>query len=104
MPEFEDRCRLVLVAPAAESPDALAGLLEGALSGGDVASVVLPQRDLDDKAFQDVCATVVPVSSVMAGTMLDVAVNDSAACNRVSVRGRACMSLPEPASPGHQSR
>lgn len=61
MPEFEDRCRLVLVAPAAESSDALAGVLEAALSGGDVASVVLPQRDLDDTTFQAVCAAAVPV-------------------------------------------
>jgi thiamine-phosphate pyrophosphorylase len=55
-----DRCRLVLIAPEMEDVDALARLLEAALSGGDVASVILPQYGLDDAAFQKRCEQLVP--------------------------------------------
>jgi thiamine-phosphate pyrophosphorylase len=54
----EDRCRLVLVVPAIENAFAL---LENALSGGDVASIILmrkdteTQQDLEEGAYQDHC-------------------------------------------------
>ncbi|AYD02122.1 thiamine phosphate synthase [Neorhizobium sp. NCHU2750] len=52
MTEPEDRCRLVLIVPDDADADRQAKLLAEALSGGDVASVMLPQYDLDDQAFQ----------------------------------------------------
>ena len=61
MSDVSERCRLVLIAPATDTAEALAGQLEKALSGGDVASVVLVQRELDDKSFQDHCSAAVPV-------------------------------------------
>ncbi len=51
------RCRLVLIAPE----DVGAAALEAALSGGDVASVILPQYGLDDAAFQKLAEVLVPV-------------------------------------------
>lgn len=51
------RCRLVLIAPEGVDPAAL----EAALSGGDVASVILPQYGLDDGAFQKLAESLVPV-------------------------------------------
>lgn len=52
MTEPEDRCRLVLIVPNEADTERQADLLSQALSGGDVASVMLPQYGLDDQAFQ----------------------------------------------------
>lgn len=52
MTEPENRCRLVLILPDEADPELQASQLQGALSGGDVASVILPQYGLDDQAFQ----------------------------------------------------
>lgn len=51
-----DRCRIVLVAPQAADP----GRIAAALAGGDVASLILPQRALDDDAFQALASQIVP--------------------------------------------
>ncbi len=52
MTELEDRCRLVLIVPDEADSERQASQLQQALSGGDVASVILPQYGLDDQAFQ----------------------------------------------------
>jgi thiamine-phosphate pyrophosphorylase len=52
MTEPEDRCRLVLIVPNDADAERQANLLSQALSGGDVASVMVPQYELDDQAFQ----------------------------------------------------
>ena len=52
MSNVESRCRLVLILPEGEDLAARAAMLEGALKGGDVASVILPQYGLDDGQFQ----------------------------------------------------
>ncbi|RST88233.1 thiamine phosphate synthase [Aquibium carbonis] len=56
-----NRCRLVLIAPDVAEPSVLVRLIETALSGGDVASVILPQFGLDDATFQKLAESVVPV-------------------------------------------
>ncbi|MCO4317641.1 thiamine phosphate synthase [Phyllobacterium sp. 21LDTY02-6] len=55
------RCRIVLVAPEAATPEELAARLSQALAGGDAASVLLPPYDLDEARFQDMCEAAVPV-------------------------------------------
>ena len=55
------RCRLVLIAPPIDDPEALAGVLGDALRGGDVATVILPQGDLNESDFQKLAARAVPV-------------------------------------------
>ncbi len=55
------RCRIVLVAPHAASAEELATRLGKALSGGDVASVLLPAYDVDETLFQIFAETAVPV-------------------------------------------
>jgi thiamine-phosphate pyrophosphorylase len=55
------RCRLVLIAPAEDS-QALAGRLSAALDGGDVASLILPQHDLGEDAFQRHAEQIVPLA------------------------------------------
>jgi thiamine-phosphate pyrophosphorylase len=52
MSDVENRCRLVLILPEGDDLSARAAMLEGALKGGDVASVILPQYGLDDGQFQ----------------------------------------------------
>lgn len=51
-----NRCRIVLIAP----PGADAGRLASALTGGDVASLILPRNGLDDVAFQALAEKIVP--------------------------------------------
>lgn len=46
-----NRCRIVLITPP-PSPD-VAGKLQAALSGGDVASLIIPAYGADDASFQD---------------------------------------------------
>lgn len=55
------RCRIVLIAPNAASADELVRRVENALSGGDVASVLLPAYDADEALFQTIAESVVPV-------------------------------------------
>lgn len=68
-----NRCRLVLIAPPATKPDALLERLLASASGGDVASLILPQYDLDEAVFQAAAERIVPamqekgVAVVIAG-------------------------------------
>lgn len=61
MSDVETRCRLVLILPEGEDLAARAAMLEGALKGGDVASVILPQYGLDDGQFQKHAEALVPI-------------------------------------------
>ena len=61
MSDVKNRCRLVLILPEGEDLSARAAMLEGALKGGDVASVILPQYGLDDGQFQKHAETLVAI-------------------------------------------
>ncbi|MEW9614191.1 thiamine phosphate synthase [Shinella sp. S4-D37] len=61
MSDAKTRCRLVLILPEGEDLAARAAMLEGALKGGDVASVILPQYGLDDGQFQKHAEMLVPI-------------------------------------------
>lgn len=61
MSEVENRCRIVLIAPPVSDADQAARVVGDALRGGDVASVILPQYELDDRSFQALAEVVVPV-------------------------------------------
>jgi thiamine-phosphate pyrophosphorylase len=61
MTEPEDRCRIVLIVPDDADAENQAKRLADALSGGDVASVILPQYGLDDQAFQKRAETLVSI-------------------------------------------
>jgi len=56
--ETPARCRLVLIAPKGASAQAVLD----ALSGGDVASLILPQWDMDDDVFQRHAEAIVPAA------------------------------------------
>jgi thiamine-phosphate pyrophosphorylase len=83
MTEPEDRCRLVLIVPDDTDADRQAQALTQALSGGDVASVILPQYGLDDQAFQKRAEMLVPI--VQDGGAAAILYGDS----RVAGRARA---------------
>ncbi|MCG6114621.1 MAG: thiamine phosphate synthase [Mesorhizobium sp.] len=51
-PNTQTRCRIVLVAPDIDDPAEQARLVGEALSGGDVASVIVVARDDDDRRAQ----------------------------------------------------
>lgn len=61
MSDVDNRCRLVLINPDMADFDANALAMDHALRGGDVASVIVPQRDLDERAFQMLCEILVPI-------------------------------------------
>ncbi|SMF05056.1 thiamine-phosphate pyrophosphorylase [Xaviernesmea oryzae] len=85
MTGLEDRCRLVLIVPEGDDAAEIARQLEEALSGGDVASVILPQYGLDDQAFQKRAETLVPI--VQAAGAAALIAGDSRVAGRVKADG-----------------
>lgn len=61
MSNQDNRCRLVLIAPEIADIESRARILAGALRGGDVASVIVPQYGLDDHTFQKHAEALVPI-------------------------------------------
>jgi thiamine-phosphate pyrophosphorylase len=57
-----NRCRLVLIAPEDAEPEDFARQLGEAFSGGDVASLILPQYGMDEEAFQTLAERVAPLA------------------------------------------
>jgi thiamine-phosphate pyrophosphorylase len=85
MTEQEDRCRLVLVLPEADEPQALAGLLQAALSGGDVASVIVPQYASDEQVFQKRAELLLPI--IQKAGAAGLIAGDSRIAGRVKADG-----------------
>ncbi len=85
MTEPEDRCRLVLIVPDRDDADLQSRQLEDALSGGDVASVILPQYGMDDQAFQKRAETLVPI--IQAAGAAALIAGDSRVAGRVKADG-----------------
>lgn len=83
--DFPDRCRLVLIAPDLQDAAEHLRLLGAALSGGDVASVILPQYGLDDSAFQKLAESLVPV--IQAGGAAAMIAGDTRVAARVKADG-----------------
>lgn len=77
--ETPNRCRLVLIAPKGAAPQALLD----ALSGGDVASLILPAWDMDEAAFQAHAEKVAPAAQ-QAGVAVMIAGDV-----RIAMRARA---------------
>ncbi|WP_117191837.1 thiamine phosphate synthase [Rhizobium terrae] len=85
MTELEDRCRLVLIVPENADGAEQASRLEEALSGGDVASVIVPQYGLDDQAFQKRAEMLVPI--IQAAGAAALIAGDSRVAGRVKADG-----------------
>jgi thiamine-phosphate pyrophosphorylase len=82
-----NRCRLVIVLPGnlLENPLDAASQLKQALSGGDVASVIIPFRQGLDQPFQTLCETLVPLAQ-NAGAAAIIA-NDTQTAGRCNADG-----------------
>ncbi|MFC5385637.1 thiamine phosphate synthase [Aquamicrobium segne] len=76
-----NRCRLVLIAMPGTQDDQLAA----ALAGGDVASVLLPQGDMDEVAFQRSVEKLAPLAQA-AGAAAILA-GDSRVVGRIKADG-----------------
>jgi thiamine-phosphate pyrophosphorylase len=61
-PNPPDRCRLVLIAPEGATAAEFPAALTAALSGGDVASVILPQYGADEASFQALAERAVAIA------------------------------------------
>jgi thiamine-phosphate pyrophosphorylase len=61
-PTPPNRCRIVLISPAGETADSFAAKFSAAISGGDVASVILPANGMDEATFQAFAERIVPIA------------------------------------------
>lgn len=85
MTDLESRCRLVLITPDIADENACARIVEGALKGGDVASVIVPQYGLSDLQFQKQCEVLVPV--IQAAGAAAIVAGDSRVAGRTKADG-----------------
>lgn len=84
-PTPPNRCRIVLIAPAGLAADTLHERLKSALTGGDVASLILPQHGLDESAFQALAEKLVP--EAQAAGVAVVLAGDTRVAGRVGADG-----------------
>lgn len=87
-----NRCRLVLITPDIEDLGELEDTVSSALRGGDVASVIIPQRDLGEHAFQDMSSVLVPIIQKAGAAALiagDTRIMDRCKADGVHVIGNA---------------
>lgn len=84
-PNPPDRCRLVLIAPENASAADFASDLGAALSGGDVASVILPQYGVDEASFQAFAERAVRVAQEHGAAA--IVAGDSRVAGRVQADG-----------------
>ncbi|MFC0244107.1 thiamine phosphate synthase [Falsochrobactrum ovis] len=80
-----EHCRILLVAPALADGDMLAKLLAAALSGGDVASVILDSGTLDEATFQASAQKAIPV--IQAKGAAAIILNDTRIAGRIGADG-----------------
>lgn len=80
-----NRCRIVLIAPPALEAGPFADRLAAAISGGDVASLILPDGGRDEAVFQDFAERAVPIAQA-AGVAAIVA-GDTRVAGRVGADG-----------------
>jgi thiamine-phosphate pyrophosphorylase len=79
------RCRIVLIAPPVTSVDELARALRAALSGGDVASVLLPPYEADEALFQTLAEAATPI--IQGAGAAAIIVGDTQVAGRVKADG-----------------
>jgi thiamine-phosphate pyrophosphorylase len=80
-----NRCRIVLIAPQGEMPEAFEARLRKAIAGGDIASLILPANGMDEASFQAFAERIVPVAQA-AGIAVIIA-EDTRIAGRVGADG-----------------
>jgi thiamine-phosphate pyrophosphorylase len=79
------RCRIVLIAPPGEDAAAFEQRLRAAISGGDIASIILPAYELDEASFQAFAERIVPVAQ--AANIAAIIAEDTRIGGRVGADG-----------------
>jgi thiamine-phosphate pyrophosphorylase len=80
-----NRCRIVLISPAGVAAGQFAESLAAAISGGDVASVILPPHGMDEVSYQEFLEKVVPVAQ--SAGVAAIVVGDTRIAGRVRADG-----------------
>jgi thiamine-phosphate pyrophosphorylase len=78
-------CRLCLVTPRLSAPDDFARILEEALAGGDVASLIITAAESDPNALQRVAERLVPIAQ--SHDVAAIIHNDTRVAGRVKADG-----------------
>lgn len=85
MPVPPDRCRIVLVSPPDADPAALPRRIAEAISGGDVASLILPQYAVDEIAYQKLAERIAPHAQAQGVAV--ILAGDSRVAGRIGADG-----------------
>lgn len=85
MSKLAARCRLVLIASPAGANPATIDSISKAMSGGDIASVLLAKFDTSEDAFRDWCEKAVPV--IQAANAAAIVVDDTQGAGRAKADG-----------------
>jgi len=80
-----NRCRIVLISPAGETADGFAAKLQAAISGGDIASIILPPNGMDEASYQAFAERIVPIAQ--AAGIAAIIVDDTRIAGRVKADG-----------------
>ena len=80
-----NRCRIVLISPTGETAEGFSAKFAAAISGGDIASIILPANGMDEATFQDFAEQVVPMAQE-AGVAAIIA-EDTRIAGRVKADG-----------------
>lgn len=82
---IENRTRLVLITPSDVSDDVLIAQIQAALAGGDIASIIVPQYDLDEDRYQNLLSAIVR-DGQLAGAAV-ISAGDTRIAGRCEVDG-----------------
>lgn len=80
-----NRCRIVLITPPGQDSAAVERRLRAAISGGDIASIILPAYGLDEASFQAFAERIVPVAQ--AANIAAIIAEDTRIAGRVGADG-----------------
>jgi thiamine-phosphate pyrophosphorylase len=80
-----NRCRIVLIAPPGEDAAAFEQQLRAAISGGDIASIILPAYGVDEASFQAFAERIVPVAQ--SANIAAIIAEDTRIAGRVGADG-----------------
>ena len=80
-----NRCRIVLISPSGVTADSFAARLAVAISGGDIASIILPPHGMDEASYQAFLERIVPVAQ--AAGIAAIVVDDTRVAGRVKADG-----------------
>ncbi|MDQ2634075.1 MAG: thiamine phosphate synthase [Pseudomonadota bacterium] len=84
-PTPPNRCRIVLISPAGESADGFCAKFSAAITGGDIASIILPANGMDEASFQAFAERVVPIAQ--AAGIAAIIAEDTRIAGRVRADG-----------------